>query len=188
MVLNRLMAPLLRAGLGPWLGTPATGYLLLIEMVGRRSGLTRWVPLSYLVLDGSAWVMAGYGIRTQWYRNLRAHPEVVVHLPGRSVECHAEEILDPAVRARVMPRLTRAAGLPGFLIGCNPWTASDERILKQLDWIPLVRLSPDAGSLPAGPDDPGGLAWMWRQPLALVVSWRIGRLVFGRAQRSSSRS
>lgn len=169
LALNRLMVPLLRAGLGSWMGTPATGYLLLLEVVGRRSRRVRRIPLSYVILDGSAWVMAGYGVRTQWYRNLLAHPEVRVVLPGRTVACRAEEVRDPAVRASVMPRLTRAAGLPGFLVGGDPWTASDERILELLAWIPLVRLSPTSGALRAGPDDPGGLAWVWRQVVVVGV-------------------
>lgn len=169
MRLNRLMVPLLRAGLGPWLGTPATGYMLLLEVTGRRTGVTRRIPLSYVVLDGAAWVMAGYGVRTAWYLNLQADPDVLVRLPGRNAACRAEEVLDPAIRARVMPRLARAAGLPGLLVGCNPWTAADARILERLDWIPLVRLTPSTGPLVAGPDDPGGMAWAWRQPLLLMA-------------------
>ena len=169
LLLNRLMVPLLRAGAGPWMGTPATGYVLLLEVVGRRSGTTRRIPLSYLILDGSAWVLAGYGVRTQWYLNLRADPQVTVRLPGRTVRCCAEDVHDPGVRARVIPRLARVAGLAGFLIGCNPWTASDARILGLLDWIPLIRLSPGAEPLSAGPDDPGGLGWVWRQAIALAV-------------------
>jgi deazaflavin-dependent oxidoreductase (nitroreductase family) len=188
LYLNRVMAPLLGAGLGQWMGTPVGGYLLLLETVGRRSGRIRRVPLTYLILDGAAWVMAGYGVRTEWYRNLLARPEVVVHLPGRLVTCRAEEVLDPAVRARVMPRLARAAGLPGLLVGCNPWTASDARIVGLLDWIPLVRLAPLSGPLNAGSDDPGGRAWLWRQAFVLAVVFLtvsgIGRAL--RAVRSGS--
>lgn len=183
MRLNRIMVPLLRAGLGPWMGTPATGYLLLLEVTGRRSGTIRRVPLTYLITEGSIWVMAGYGMRTQWYRNLQADPDVTVTLPGRTLACRAEEMLDPAVRARVMPRLARGAGLPGLLIGCNPWTASDARILELLDWIPLVRLSPRSGAVAAGQDDPGGLAWAWRQPVALALVGVVLRLIARSAGR-----
>ena len=34
--------------------------------------------------------------------------------------------------------------------------------------MPLVRIAPvDGSALPAGPDDPGGLGWTWRQALAI---------------------
>ena len=175
-VLNRwFMVPAIRFGLGAWLGTPVGGYILLLRVRGRKSGLMRETPLSYLVAEGAAWVMAGFGTRTQWFRNLQASPEVEVWLPGRVLRCRAEEEVDPEVRARIMPALTRAAGVPGALIGCNPWSAPDERILELLSWIPLVRLAPVDGPIAAGPDDPGGHAWIWRQGLVLWLTlWLLG--------------
>jgi deazaflavin-dependent oxidoreductase (nitroreductase family) len=172
-VLNRwFMVPALRLGLGPWIGTPVGGYVLLLRVRGRKSGLVRDVPLSYLVAEGSAWVMAGFGPRTAWFRNLQADPEVDAWLGGRVLRCRAEEVVDPGVRARIAPALTRATGAPGLLVGCNPWTAPDGRILELLAGVPLVRLTPVGGPIAAGPDDPGGHAWIWRQGLiagAMVV-------------------
>jgi hypothetical protein len=58
--------------------------------------------------------------------------------------------------------------LPGAMIGCLPATSTDERILECVAWVPLVRIAPADGSLlAAGPDDPGGLGWTWRQALAV---------------------
>ena len=170
-LLNRwLMVPTLRLGLGEWLGTPVGGYMLLLRVRGRRSGLVREIPLSYVVAEGAPWVMAGLGTRTQWYRNLAVDPRVDVRLPGRDLRCRAEEAREPAVRARIMPALTRAAGVPGAMVGCNPWRSPDERILELLAGIPLVRLTPRDGPIDAGPDDPGGRAWIWRQALALGLT------------------
>jgi len=178
------MIPIHRAGLGAWLATPAMGYMLLLRVRGRKTGLVREIPLSYLVADGSAWVVAGFGRGTEWYHNILADPHVEVILPGRRCEAVAAEVLDPAVRARIMPALVRATGLVGLTIGVNPWTAGDEAITAVLGWIPLVRLSPVAGPIEAGPDDPGGRAWIWRQALASalsLVAWRmLRRLLPGR--------
>jgi deazaflavin-dependent oxidoreductase (nitroreductase family) len=183
-VLNRwFMVPALRLGLGPWIGTPLGGYILLLRVRGRRSGRWRAVPLSYLVTDGAVWVMAGFGRRTEWYRNLVANPLVEVRLPGRVVRCRAVEVTDPTVRDRVLPRLTRAAGVPGVLVGCNPWSAADERIVELLAGIPLIRLQPLAGPIIAGPDDPGGRAWIWRQ---LAVGW-LAAWLLGRGRRAGAR-
>lgn len=184
-----LMVPFHRAGLAAWLGTPLTGWQCLITSTGRKSGVRRHTPLGYLVADGSVWVLAGYGPATLWYRNLLAEPAVEVLLPGRApLPAHAREILDPAVRARIVPALVRSMALPGGLIGCNPLTATDERILGLTAWVPLIRLEPDGSPLVAGPDDPGGLGWIWRQALLALVtvlvvrSWRSGRRA--RAARS----
>ncbi len=171
------MVPAHRAGLGAWLSTPIGGYMLLLRVRGRRSGGVREAPLSYLVAEGSAWVMAGFGPRTEWYRNLLADPKVEAWMPGGRHVGTATEELDPVVRARILPALTRATGLPALMIGTNPWSAPDAEILDRLSWVPLIRIRPDAGPLEAGPDDPGGHGWIWRQALVLGASWLAWRVL-----------
>lgn len=176
--LNRwLMVPALGAGLGRWLATPIGGYLLLLRTRGRRTGRVRDAPLSYLVADGSVWVLAGFGPVTNWYRNLLANPEVEIQLPGRRFRCRGEEVLDAEVRRRIAPRLVRATGLPGALIGCNPWTSTDSRILEQIEGVPLLRLRIESGPIESGPDDPGGRAWIWRQSLLAAAALGFLRIL-----------
>lgn len=168
--LNRwLMLPTLRAGLGAWLGSPLGGWMLLLRARGRRSGVVRETPLNYLVADGSVWVIAGYGERTDWYRNLQADPEVEVWLPGRRLRARATTAADPGIRARVLPPLIRSTRLPSQLAGLRPWTATDAEIVAALDGSPLVRIDADTGPIEAGPDDPGGRAWIWRYGLVLLM-------------------
>ncbi len=174
------MVPFHRAGLAAWLGNPLTGCQLLLTTTGRTSGLRRATPLGYLVADGAAWVLAGYGPSTLWYRNLLADPAVEVLLPARApLVGRATDVVDPAVRARIIPRLVRSMALPGTAIGDLPWRAPDARILELTAWVPLVRIAPTDGSiLVAGPDDPGGLGWTWRAlaaTLATVVGCRALR-------------
>lgn len=167
--------PLLRAGLGPWMGTPVGGWLMLLRVRGRKSGLVREIPLSYMVDEGAAWVMAGFGPATQWYRNLLADPQVEIVLPGRTRRCVAEEVRDRATRRRVLPKLVRATGMPGYMSGCDPYRAPAERVLEATAWVPLIRLRPVGEPIVAGPDDPGGLGWAWRQPIVLAASFWLGR-------------
>ena len=178
------MVPLHRAGLAAWLGNPLTGWQCLVTTTGRRSGLPRHTPLGYLVADGAAWVMAGYGPSTLWYRNLLDDPRVELLLPGRPpMACHATEAGDPSDRARIIPALARSMALPGTMTGCFPPTATDERILDCVAWVPLVRITPTDGSpLAAGPDDPGGGAWAWRQVLA-VGATLLGARALRRCRR-----
>jgi len=148
--------------------------------------LPRLAPLSYRIADGSIWVLAGFGPTTQWYRNLLANPVVEVRLPGRDVRCRATSVTDLTQRRRIAPALVRSTGIPGLLIGCNPWTAPDERILEQLDGVPLIRLDPLDGPIEPGPDDPGGRAWMWRQGSLAALVLLIARLV-GRSKPAPQR-
>ncbi len=179
------VVPLHRAGLAAWLGNPLTGWQLLLTTTGRKSGLPRATPLGYLVTDGAAWVMAGYGSSTLWYRNLLADPGVEVLLPARPpFAAAAADIADPTVRARIIPRLVRSMALPGTMVGCLPWSAPDERILALTAWVPLVRLAPaDGSALVAGPDDPGGLGWTWRTLVATLATVATLRLLPGRRWR-----
>lgn len=179
-VANRyLMVPLHRAGLASWLGSPLGGWQCLLTTTGRRSGLQRPAPLGYIILDGAAWVLAGYGPRTAWYRNLLDHPHVELRLPGRRpIAAIAEEVPDPDLRARVIPPLCRSMALPGMLTGCFPPTSSDRRILECLSWVPLIRIAPaDGESLVAGADDPGGQGWIWRQAAAIGLTLVLASLV-----------
>jgi deazaflavin-dependent oxidoreductase (nitroreductase family) len=172
------MVPLHQARLAAWLGTPLTGCQLLLTTIGRKSGLPRPTPLGYLVAEGAAWAMAGYGPSTLWYRNLLAEPRVEVLLPGRApLGATAEEQLDPVVRARIIPVLVRSMALPGGMVGCNPMTATDERILELTSWVPLIRIRPDGAALEPGPDDPGGSGWVWRQALMGIVTLAAIRLI-----------
>ncbi len=176
--LNRsFMVPLHRAGLGAWVSTPIGGYMVLLRVRGRKSGVMRETPLNYLVAEGAIWVLAGFGPKTEWYRNLLADPRVEAWLPGRRFAGSAAEELDPRVRARILPALIRSTPLPGSMIGVNPFTAPDDAIIKALDWVPLIRVTPDGEWLEPGADDPGGSAWIWRQALVLVATWLSLRLV-----------
>jgi deazaflavin-dependent oxidoreductase (nitroreductase family) len=61
--------------------------VLVIEVVGARTGATRRVPLVY-VTDGDAIVLvasnAGSARHPAWYHNLRKTPEATVYAKGRS--------------------------------------------------------------------------------------------------------
>ena len=173
------MVPAHRAGLAAWVSTPFGGWILLLRVRGRKSGILRETPLNYLIKDDAVWVLAGFGHRTEWYRNLLADPAVEVRLPTRRFAGTAEEVLDPAIRARVIPRLVRATGLPGTMVVPIPWTAPDEDILDATAFVPLVRIRMRDGSpLQAGRDDPGGRGWLWRQAMILaasVLGWRLAK-------------
>lgn len=71
---------LYRAHLGLLFGTR----LLMLEHRGRTSGQRRYVVLEVVDhSDGAYVVAAGFGERTQWLRNLEAHPEAHISVGTR---------------------------------------------------------------------------------------------------------
>jgi deazaflavin-dependent oxidoreductase (nitroreductase family) len=66
---------LYRAGLGFLFGHR----LLMLEHLGRKSGLPRYVILEVVDRTGDSYtVAAGFGERSEWLRNLEAHPQAYI--------------------------------------------------------------------------------------------------------------
>jgi deazaflavin-dependent oxidoreductase (nitroreductase family) len=166
-LVNRwLTVPMVDRGLGPLLGTPLTGSILVLRTTGRKTGLVREAPLGYTVLEGRIVVIAGYGRTCHWFRNALANPQVQVSLPGAVLAGHAEEITDPVTRRRAFRALVAALGVIGRATLGNVEEADDARVDQLADSFPLLAVTP-TDILP-GPYEPGGT--FWRIPLTVTVS------------------
>jgi deazaflavin-dependent oxidoreductase (nitroreductase family) len=69
---------------------------LEIVTVGRRTGKRHTRPIWFVVAHGSILVQAGKDGRTDWYRNLRANPDVTARVGGYSFRARAVPVEDPA--------------------------------------------------------------------------------------------
>lgn len=81
---------------------------LLLEHVGRKSGTTFTTPLLYLADGPSLVIVASQGglpKNPQWYPNLVAHPDTVVHLRGERGRRVRARVASPEERATLWPRL-----------------------------------------------------------------------------------
>ena len=105
---------------------------LLLEHVGRRSGKQFETPLLYLS-DGPNFVVVasqgGLPKNPQWYPNLVAGPDTVVHLPGEMRPVRAR-VAGPEERAALWPRLVE---LYADFAKYEKWTERE---------IPVVVLEP----------------------------------------------
>jgi deazaflavin-dependent oxidoreductase (nitroreductase family) len=164
-------APAIRAGLGPYISTPAAGSLMLLRTTGRSTGLRRESPLAYLIADGVVYCCAGFGARTAWYRNLCADPRVEVVLPTMAFSGIAETVTDGAEWDRIFPRYARALGIFGRLTLGDIEAADASRLAILRESLPLVRIR--ATGLAPGPADPGGWSWIASQVIVILVLRRI---------------
>jgi deazaflavin-dependent oxidoreductase (nitroreductase family) len=176
---NRLTGPAITSGFGPLLGTPATGYMMLLRTTGHRTGQVREAPVGYAVIDGDVVVMAGYGRGTHWFRNALADPHVEVALPGAVLAGLASEITDRDERRRVFRVLYAALGVVGRAVLPEAAAASDARLDEIADRLPMLRIRPTA--VVPGPYDPGGS--FWRYPLAASAACAL--LLAARRRRTT---
>lgn len=133
----RLPIFLYKARLGRLLG----GRVLMLTHTGRKSGLLRYVVLEVIKREPQHWyVPAAYGEHADWFRNIRANPEVTVDYRGHrtralaqtlSVAEGADVLADYALRH---PRAARALGKLMDL-------PLEGDMLEAARVIPIVRIS-----------------------------------------------
>jgi deazaflavin-dependent oxidoreductase (nitroreductase family) len=173
-LLNRFfMVPMFRLGLGPFFGNPFTGYIMVLKVRGRKTGRLRYAPVNYAILNGQLYCVSGFRQVSDWFRNLRANPEIEVLLPGGAIAGTAQEITDPAVRLPIIRRILQNAGFAGWFEGFNPFRISDEQLGRRVAEMPLVCIQPHG--LGSGASDPGGWAWIWAPAITILAVWLLLR-------------
>jgi deazaflavin-dependent oxidoreductase (nitroreductase family) len=176
-----LTIPAVDRGLGPLLGTPLTGSILVLRTTGHKTGLIRRAPLGYAVHDGRIVVIAGYGRTCHWFRNALADPQVEVALPGAVLVGRAEEIVDPEDRRQAFRAVAAALGTIGRATLGDVAHAADARVDQLADSFPLLAITPTA-VLP-GPYEPGGT--FWQIPLTATVAAGATLLLARRHSRAA---
>ncbi len=172
--LNRLMVLLFRLGLGSYIGNPWTGYIMVITTIGRKSGLRRHTPVDFVQGDGEVYCMPGFGVNSDWYRNVQANPQVEVWAGGKAWTGRAETV-PPAEALPLYRKLVERAGFADrAFTKVNLSTLSDEDLARLPGQGPLVRVRLERELLPL-PKRPGDLVWVW--PVA------VGAYLWGRRAR-----
>jgi len=173
--LNRyFMVPMFRLGFGPWMGTPFGGYIIVLKVVGRKTGKTRYAPVNYAIENGNVYCLAGFGKTSDWYRNILAHPQIEVIMPGGAIAGDAQEVTDADERARVIRRILINGGFAGFFYGYDPRTVSAEILLESTREVPVLRIHPRG--VGSGASDPGGWAWVIAILVNVaLVAWLVKR-------------
>jgi deazaflavin-dependent oxidoreductase (nitroreductase family) len=164
---NRFMLLMWRLGLGPWLNAwpKVIGCILVITHIGRKSGLKRHTPANYAIVDGDIYCMAGFGRISDWYRNIKANPNVEVWLPDGWWRGTAKEVTEPEERLRLLRQVLIASGFAAFAVGINPYRITDQELKAITGEYCLLRIQRTAER--TGQDGPGDLAWVW--PLATML-------------------
>jgi deazaflavin-dependent oxidoreductase (nitroreductase family) len=170
------MVPMFRLGFGPFFGNPFTGYIMVLKIIGRKTGKLRYAPVNYAILGGKVYCISGYRRGSDWYRNLRSNPAIEAILPGGAIAGTATEITNTALRTPLIRKILQNAGFAGFFEGYNPFRISDEELARKTADMPLICIQPVG--LGSGASDPGGWVWIWTPfsiILLVLVIWLILR-------------
>ncbi|MDJ0343452.1 nitroreductase family deazaflavin-dependent oxidoreductase [Streptomyces sp. H10-C2] len=95
------------------IGNPVTTRLpnqTLLETTGRKSGLPRRTPIGGSRIGREFWLVSEYGEKSQYVRNIQAHPQVRVRIKGQwhTGTAHLLPEDDARARLKTLPRLNSA--------------------------------------------------------------------------------
>ncbi len=79
--------------------------VMLLTTTGRRSGLPRTTGVSFMPEDGRYVIFSGFGVDSNWYRNVTARPDVTIQVGRRRMRASARVVPDPARRKELMLRM-----------------------------------------------------------------------------------
>ncbi len=178
---NRYMLLMWRLGLGRWLNAAPGlfGRYMVIVHTGRKSGLKRYTPVNYAEIDGDIYCTAGFGVISDWYRNIMADPSVELWLPTMCWTGAAEDVTDQEGALGKMRQVLIASAFAAKAAGIDPMAMSDEELAQATSGYRLVRVR--YTGLREAEGGPGDLAWVWG-PLTLLA---LAALVGSRRQRRS---
>lgn len=147
--LNRLMLGMWRIGWGRLINfwPAAIGRIMLITHTGRHSGREYQTPVNYSRIDDQVYCLAGFGRASDWYRNLKAHPQVKLRLPDGVYQALAEEVpIDPASLRLVRQVLIDSGFAAPLFGGIRPRSIGDDALLAAVADYRLMRFQPVAGT------------------------------------------
>ena len=168
---NCFMVLMWRLGLGRFINCWPAGFgrILVLTHTGRKSGLRRRTPLNYAIVDGQVYVLAGFGKKADWYKNLLANPHVELWLPDG---WWAGEVLpapEPERQLALIRQVLINSGFAAPLFGIYPRRMSDAELEQTVKDYELVRIR--RGQAFSGAGGPGDLAWVWLVLLPVVLRW-----------------
>ncbi|MBM2849988.1 MAG: hypothetical protein HW418_2930, partial [Anaerolineales bacterium] len=165
--LNPFMLLMWRLGLGRWINLwPSVGgRILVIAHQGRRTGRRRYTPVNYALVDGEIYCTVGFGVVSDWYRNLAVNPNIEVWLPDGWWAGVVEDISDSPWRLPLLRQVLIGSGVVTYLAGIDPVNLTDEALHAVTSKYRLLHIWRTEAR--TGRGGPGDLAWVW--PAATMI-------------------
>lgn len=104
------------------------GRIMVIKHRGRKSGKEYLTPVNYAIVEGEVYCTAGFGSICDWYKNIKANPNVELWLPEGKREATAEDVSDSPKRVFLMRQVIIGAGCAAPLFGVNQKKLDDAQL------------------------------------------------------------
>lgn len=167
-LLFKLPILLWRLGLGPIVGR----LFMIITHTGRKTGTPRRTMVEYHAMNGIKYVLAGFGVQTQWYRNMLANPQVTIQTSDGTEQMTAIRVThDEELMAVVELFLRRDRPLMKWFLDSMEISSDRDSILANKNNFYFIRFDPTSEPAPRGLEV--DLAWIW--PVMLLWGF-ISRL------------
>jgi deazaflavin-dependent oxidoreductase (nitroreductase family) len=128
---NRIFRWMTQIGLG-------ASYRHILTVRGRKSGQLRSTPVDVMSLEGSRWLVAGYG-PANWVANARAAGEVTLSRGGRA-EVLAVQDVSPSESVPVLREYMREVQVTRRYFDAHP-DDPDDAITAELSRHPVLKLA-----------------------------------------------
>lgn len=125
--------------------------VMMLTTTGRRSGQPRSNGISFMPLGDRYIVFSGWGVRSDWYRNVLADPQVTIQVGSRTMQATAVPVADPERRRELMRQMKARSGQCGppqpmrailQKLGIFDYEGELDLALKQGGALPVVELIP----------------------------------------------
>jgi deazaflavin-dependent oxidoreductase (nitroreductase family) len=134
--------------------------VMLLTTTGRKSGLPRTTGVSFMPVGDRYIIFAGWGIQSDWYKNLLANPDVTIRIGSKQIKATAKPIEDLARRRDLMLQMRERSdqcGPPepvrGVLkrTGVFDYEGELDMAVDQQGRLPVVEITPISGT--TSPED-----------------------------------
>lgn len=172
---NKFMLLMWRLGLGKFINIypPLFGRILVLTHTGRKTGKIRRTPVNYNIVDGELYCTAGFGSKSDWYRNMLAHPDIEIWLAEGRYTAVAEDVSDHPQRLKIMRAVLIGSGFVAPLMGIDPGKLSDadlDALTREYRLFHLRKVAERTGE-----GGPGDLNWVWMAATLILLPLALRR-------------
>ena len=140
---------------------------MVLIQIGRKTGIRRYQPLNYAIVDDDIHCIVAFGDISDWYRNIRANPYVEGWLPNGWWAGVAEDFNDSPVRIQLIRQIMITSGFAVYVAGLNPHKMTDEEIDTESKKYRLLCIHSSTSF--TGPGGPGELEWVWHLTTIILL-------------------
>jgi deazaflavin-dependent oxidoreductase (nitroreductase family) len=141
------------AYVGPIAAILGWRHVLMLTTIGRTSGQPRTTGVSFMPVENHYVIFSGWGVTSNWYRNILANPEVTIRIGSRRTRATATLVPEPERRKELMLRMrdySVNSGPPVLLrplfklTGLFDYDAEIALAVAQGEKLPVIEVRPHA--------------------------------------------